>query len=275
MLYKTISSKTVIQRVMSRFALKDANLTYDAIEWIGSCIGLIGTHVGYQNRIEEVEVDFHKIHLPENFYQLNFVTYNGKKLKDGKISPFRQQTYTNVDNPLVVELVQALAIKHDLIESIENTDCCDNEQGEDLMIKQGFLNKRIAGLYDAVKDSPQYCDEHWYTDGENCYDTSIEEGCVYICYKAYPLDGEGFPLIVDEEKYLQALEWYVLRCWMEQGNRHKVMDYAYVSVKSDQWIAKAKNEHLKMSYEQMDQFTSNWTNMLYQLRENNPNYYSN
>ena len=39
--------------------------------------------------------------------------------------------------------------------------------------------------------------------------TSFPEGCVEIAYKAIPIDKDGFPLLIDNENYLAALEAYI------------------------------------------------------------------
>lgn len=39
--------------------------------------------------------------------------------------------------------------------------------------------------------------------------TSFPKGCVEVAYKAVPCDEEGFPLLIDNENYLAALEAYI------------------------------------------------------------------
>lgn len=39
--------------------------------------------------------------------------------------------------------------------------------------------------------------------------TSFPEGCVEIAYRAIPVDEDGFPLLIDNENYLAALEAYI------------------------------------------------------------------
>jgi hypothetical protein len=39
--------------------------------------------------------------------------------------------------------------------------------------------------------------------------TSFPEGKVGLAYKAIPVDDEGFPLLIDNETYLNALEAYI------------------------------------------------------------------
>ena len=286
MLNKTISAKAIIGEVMRRFGVTDSNITYNAYEWIGYAIGLIGTHVNFVNEITDVEVDFHKIPIPPNFYQLNFIAYNGRKLKHGKKPSFSGREYGTADDPLVIELIQSLKYKCDLTNFIEdNSGFCDTdyiqEFGEtgctqnDFESRTALINNKISSLIQFVNTSPKYCSDEWYSDGGECYNTSIKEGTVYISYKAYPLDSEGFPLVLDEVKYKLALEWYVMRCLIESGYKHPSLDYQTIDFKTNQAIAQAKNEHLKMSYEQVENFTANWTNALFQVRQNNLNYYSN
>ena len=46
------------------------------------------------------------------------------------------------------------------------------------------------------------------TQGRIIY-TSFPEGCVEIAYKAIPVDEDGYPLLIDNENYLAALEAYI------------------------------------------------------------------
>lgn len=278
MLHKTVSARAVIQQVISRFGIKGEGIEYDALEWIGAGIGLIGTHVNFVNLIDEVEVNFHKIVIPERMYQLNFIVYNGQKLRHGigQASHFSHQE-NSTDDPLVVDLIKTIFVKNELATIIEGIDpCCDDLLTEDLMNKQTNVNNKIEHLVDFIDQSSSCSGSHWYSDSESdCYNTSIENGTVYISYKAYPVDKDGIPLIIDEVKYRLALEWYVVRCLMERGFRHPTLDYSTVDFKTNRAILSAQNEHLKMTYEEADNFAENWTNMLFQRDPDNRNYFSN
>ena len=59
--------------------------------------------------------------------------------------------------------------------------------------------------YNILKQEPQF-----KTQGRVII-TSFQEGAVKIAYKAIPVDDEGLPMLVDNPKYLKALELYV-RC---------------------------------------------------------------
>lgn len=46
------------------------------------------------------------------------------------------------------------------------------------------------------------------TQGRIIY-TSFPEGSIELSYKAIPVDEDGYPLLIDDENYLAALEAYI------------------------------------------------------------------
>lgn len=55
----------------------------------------------------------------------------------------------------------------------------------------------------------KYMEEPAFKTQGRCIFTSFPEGLVEIAYKAIPVDSEGFPLLIDNENYLAALEAYI------------------------------------------------------------------
>ena len=58
------------------------------------------------------------------------------------------------------------------------------------------------------RDVPHLHEMSFKTQGRVLY-TSFPEGQVEVAYKAIPLDEDGFPLLIDNENYLAALEAYI------------------------------------------------------------------
>lgn len=58
------------------------------------------------------------------------------------------------------------------------------------------------------RDVPHLHEMSFKTQGRVLY-TSFPEGQVEIAYRAIPLDEDGFPLLIDNENYLAALEAYI------------------------------------------------------------------
>ena len=60
-----------------------------------------------------------------------------------------------------------------------------------------------------IPPAPHNCGEGTFkTQGRIIY-TSFPEGMVQISYKGIPVDEDGFPLLIDNETYLNALEAYI------------------------------------------------------------------
>lgn len=72
--------------------------------------------------------------------------------------------------------------------------------------------------------SSSNCMKGFKTQG-NCIFTSFSDGQIEISYRAIPVDDEGYPLILDNEKYKNALELYIKRDrftkYFEYGKLHQ------------------------------------------------------
>lgn len=58
------------------------------------------------------------------------------------------------------------------------------------------------------REVPHLHEMSFKTQGRVLY-TSFPEGQIEVAYKAIPLDDDGFPLLIDNENYLAALEAYI------------------------------------------------------------------
>lgn len=68
-------------------------------------------------------------------------------------------------------------------------------------------HKPLHDLYIPERRIP-YEEPSFKTQGRVIY-TSFPEGCVEIAYRSIPVDEDGFPLLIDNENYLAALEAFI------------------------------------------------------------------
>ena len=122
--------------------------------------------------------------------------------------------------------------------------------------------------YNHLQQEPQYKTNH-----NRVIITSFPEGTVRIAYKAIPTDDEGLPLLINNTKYLKALELYV-KCQLfndlfdegkitQQVLQHTEQEYA--------WAAGQLSEEFKTPSEAEMQTI---TNMLHQIFPRNNEFYS-
>ena len=93
------------------------------------------------------------------------------------------------------------------------------------------------------------CDEFTYTVQDGVITVSPREGYVQIAYDALPIDEDGYPLIPDNEKVKQALEYYILwkhleALWTMGKITDKVFHY-YEQKKM--WFLGAANSSMQLS----------------------------
>lgn len=278
-LYKTISAKAIIGGAMSDFGIADSNLHLDAMEWIGDGIADIGYHIGFINKVEKVEVKNHSFDIPCDMVQLNYIVYKGRKLRKGMVHGYKSGSYSRGgDDPLFTELVQ-------LVKARENSLCFAEGIGEDSpdncdcepILDETELertNVKIKALMEGFNQRPNNSCQEYFIKQDECYKTSIEEGELYIHYKAYPVTKDGYPLVIDEVKYKRALKFTIMWYLTMRGYRHPVLTFTMLEELKERAIARARNEHSKQTYEDMERFMNSWSNLLFSIGKSS-NFYSN
>ena len=107
------------------------------------------------------------------------------------------------------------------------------------------------------------------TQGRVIY-TSFPEGMVQIAYKAIPVDEDGFPMLIDNEVFLSALEAYievqVLRNKFRVG---KTSSQVYQDAKQEYaWrAAKLNSEFVIPSQSEMESIARMWNTMIPNVRQ--------
>ena len=80
MLYKSVSIKEVIGRVIRNTRLTDTGFIQDMNEWIPEAMGYMKTSMSLSPRWEDVEIDYYKGKLPCGLDTLVGVTAGGRRL---------------------------------------------------------------------------------------------------------------------------------------------------------------------------------------------------
>lgn len=74
---------------------------------------------------------------------------------------------------------------------------------------KNLLNNTKFPVGTYIPPIPEYREEPSFKTQGRIIFTSFPEGRVEIAYKAIPVDEDGFPLLIDNETYLNALEAYI------------------------------------------------------------------
>lgn len=293
--YKLVSAEYVIQRVLQNHQIENANWTKDAYDWIGSGIRLIGKHAGLRTKISDtIEVVDHKALYPCDLESLLGVEYQGLMLPLGSdrsgigmVTKFNKNTTSSsagsdiFDSNDLLELNRLKALLEELIadyavtptqeiaDNIQNTTNTINKLESSMAVFSQFYygqNRNLgADFYDADLDFIK---------------TSFEQGSIHFIYQAFPTNNLGHPVVLDNEIYLTALEWFIVLMCIQKGYKHPIFDWktAYTmfyggsQLEPFGWRGKAQNSVRIPSIDSMERFTRMWE---HRMRRNLPNQFFN
>ncbi len=100
--------------------------------------------------------------------------------------------------------------------------------------------------------------------------TSFPEGKIKISYKAVPVDEDGFPLLIDNETYLDALESYIKKqVFTIKFDQQKIPAAVLQNAQRDYAIAARllQSEFTMPSVSEMEAITRMWETMIPKVRE--------
>lgn len=115
----------------------------------------------------------------------------------------------------------------------------------------------------------QYGEGTFKTQGRVIF-TSFSEGKIIVAYKAIPVDEDGFPLIIDNEVYLEALENYIQkRVLKNKFRKGDISAAAYQDAQTEYaWSAgQLQSELVIPSISEMASITNYITSILPNMRE--------
>jgi hypothetical protein len=203
---KYVSCFEIIGNVIrdNGYTQSDFNET-DLIEWAAEALDLIGCPNQLVPKFDVLTIVNHQAQLPCDYQQRIQVSGLWNNCKQ---FPMREATGTF----------------HGLFKScghLENCQCksttdivYDLPIGEDadgnptFNFSEGFNFSLNKDLYAGLAND-QMPSQATYKMNNNYITTSFKSGKVVIAYNAFPVDDCGYPLIPDNIKYKQAVQWYV------------------------------------------------------------------
>lgn len=274
---KTISSKYIIQRALANHTFDDTNWFNDSVDWIGQAMRFIGKHAGFPTKIcTDVYIENYHTPYPLGLEGILAIMYKGAMLPLGSdISGIgferinhkfvqSNQKIANYDNILEIN-----GLEQQKVELVELYAITPTQEIAD---KINYVAGRINALDLMISATNQYqygrkdCEGQFYNTKQDTLQLSFEQGYIDIIYSAFPVDNEGFPLLIDNEYYIQAIEWYLILMLIQKGYQHPIFDWqkAYDMFFGDPnkriigWKDMAANNIRMPSIQDLERFTRMW-----------------
>jgi hypothetical protein len=273
---KTISSYYILQRLSANHSFNLSAEEANMIDWIGQAMRFIGKHVGFTTNIcSNVYVENYKVCYPSDLEGLLAILYNGVLLPLGSdisgigFSRAIPQESINIvsNNEYILELNGYKQQQKELVSMyasapLQSTADLINEVSAKINSIETYISGINQSLAKNVNQTGQF-----YNTKLNFIETSFETGYIDIIYVGFPIDNNGYPLVIDNEFYIQAIEWYIILMMIQKGYKHPIFDYKYAkeefwgnpTQRTVGWRAKASNNAAFPSIQDNERFARMWT----------------
>lgn len=250
MIYNLVSCRRVIAKVMTDLDLQEeAHRISDFVSWIGEGMLKIGafpaltTKVTGKEGIPLLEIIDYQAKLPCDMHTLNQIAYS--KDNNGPFYPMRYATGSYSFNH---------GMSNDLPPTTsENTDHQPTtEQGT--TFNADYTYSVVGGF---VK-------------------TNIRTGYLLVSYQAIPVDEDNYPLIPNDESFMEALYWYInMKITYPQWKNGTVRDAIYYDAKSswNYYRKQAYGNAMMPNADQLESIKNTWIRLIPEINANK-NFFS-
>lgn len=271
-----VSSYYILQRIQANHTVNDSSWFNDAIDWIGQAMRFIGKHAGFDTKIcPDIYVENYKCCYPIGMEGLIAILYNGILLPLGSdISGMgydRKATasmLTKVSNNEYITELNGLQSQQEELVALyaQSPTQVIADKINDVSLKISNIEKYVSGVNQSMNVQRTKSGEYYNTK-HNFIETSFPTGYIDVIYTSFLIDEKGFPMILDDEYYIQAIEWYIILILIQKGYQHPLFTYhdAYDMFWGNKnkgiigWRNKASNHVQIPSLQEVERFTRMWT----------------
>jgi len=292
MLYKTTSVKRVIAKVFTDLDLsEDTHRISDMIEWAGEALEKIGAFPSFTNKVAGKDdlpylvLENYQSLLPHDFHKLIQVSYG--TTETGPFYPMRYatgsfdwgstvtSTSTSLDqvspeSDLVTLTMSLYDLTYEEALAKLNSEPATKSLVQSMLTQMQGTNTRSA--------STDYIDttfDYTYLITPNYIKTNVETGYVMLAYQAIPTDAEGYPMIPDNQSFLDAIYWYInMKLLYPEWKTGKTRDAVYYDARRswNYYCKQAYGDALMPNKDQMESIKNSWLRLVPEINEHSTGF---
>ena len=237
---KYTSIRRVLDNIMDHPMLRDLTLE-QTVRYTLRFIGINGFPQLYQNKTEAIEIHEFRGELPCDLIGIVQV----RDFRTGVCLRSMTDTFPSGINPDVPCSSKPIDLPNNAKQQVEQKDWYIPPKGN-------------------------YVNELSYKVQGRILYTSFPEGMIEIAYKSIPIDEDGFPLLIDNENYLAALEAYIKKqVFTIKFEQSKIPAAVLQNAQTEYaWLAgQLSSEMLIPSLSEMQSITNMYNSLLPKMNE--------
>ncbi len=282
MVYKLESAKRVVAKVLTDLDLQEENIRIsDILQYIGEGLLKIGAFPQFLIRttgredLPFIELSNYQAELPYDFHSIIQVSYG--TTVNGPFYPMRYATGSYEHNP-VGSTTTDTGVEDITATSNLVTLCM---QLYDLTYDQALIklntepNTRsilnsLLTTTSSTTSGPTSTEDFIYTIRGGYIKTNQGTGFIQLSYQAIPTDLEGYPLIPDNESYIEALYWYcVMKLYYPKWVTGSIRDAVYYDARRswNYYRKQAYGEAMMPDRGQLESIKNSWLRLIPNVNE--------
>ena len=284
MVYKMISSKSVIAKVIADLDLKEEDIRITDIKsWIGEACMNIGSVNQLEHKVVVLPLDSYQCKLPCDLERLNSVAYSTQDC--GGWIPMKKTTGTfsvydrkeRCDN---CEMLIQDAAMFPLVKSMFNLN--SDKQALDKLNEDGNLRRTLSylinehtvcttnGKMDSLVRDTNFSNTIQYDLKPGYIISNVPSGYVKLSYHAIHLDEDSMPMIPDIPSYFEAIYWYVaMKLYYPKYLAGDISQNVYYDMKRSYnfYRKQAYAESLMPNQDELTNIKNTWTTLIPEVDE--------
>lgn len=284
MVYKMVSSKSVIAKVIADLDLKEEDIRItDVRQWIGDACMNIGSVNQLEHKVVVLPLNSYQCKLPCDLERLNSVAYSTSNC--GGWIPMKKTTgtfsvYDNNCNSCNCEMIIQDSTMFPLVKNMFNLT--NDKQALDKLNEDDNLRKTLSALINQYTICSINGNAQNLINGTNFSNTvqydvkpgylvsNVPEGYVKISYHAIFTDEEGMPMIPDVPSYFEAIYWYVaMKLYYPKYLSGDIPQHVYYDMKRSYnfYRKQAYAESLMPNIDEMTDIKHTWHTLVPEIDE--------
>lgn len=283
MVYNLTSVKRVIAKVFSDLDLKEGDhRVSDMVEWSGEALEKIGgfptfeTKVCGKDGVPLLEIVNYQTKLPCDFHNMIQVGY--ASVSTGPFYPLRYATGSFDAGSTINDSTTTdyIAAESDLVMLCMELYSLDYADALVKINTEPYTKTLLTSLLQpsnavAAANSISSTTDYTYIIKHGYVKTNIETGYLMMAYQAVPTDTEGYPMIPDNQSFIEAVYWYiVMKLLYPQWVGGQIRDAVYADAKRS-WNFYCKqaygNVMMPNGAEQMESIKNTWHRLVEEFNE--------
>jgi hypothetical protein len=277
MIYRTVSVKRVIAKVMTDLDLQEGNHRItDMVEYAGEAIKKIGafptllTRVTGKGGLPLLEISNYQAKLPCDLTAINQVAYS-----TSESGPFYPMVYGSGSFDAGVPDVTSTGtstVLNDKIVVEQAMDLYGLNYADALLYLNTYPARResIESLLLTGTVSSNGPRDYTYIVTPGYIKTTLQTGYLMLSYQAVPVDSEGYPMIPDDESFEEAIYWYInMKLTYPEWKMGRVRDAVYYDAKSswNYYRKQAYGNAMMPNIDQLESIKNAWLRLVPEIHE--------